>query len=165
MSHHHKQKVRALTGDTQSITSRTRHSRSERTRTKRSYTEGNSYRLSHTHQTTSRHIELPRSADLRSVLEEWACWKEDTRARDPRRVSVLQRLAPRTHGSVEVGMPMSHLAYEPTDKALTRLQSSPFIPTIENAALPSGFHQPKFTTYEGKSDLRDYHHFTLNTFC
>ncbi|GMP62292.1 hypothetical protein CsSME_00024448 [Camellia sinensis var. sinensis] len=60
------------TGDTQSRTSRTRYSRSKRTRTERSYTEGSSYRPSHTHQTTSRHTELPRTVDLRAVLEEKA---------------------------------------------------------------------------------------------
>lgn len=49
-------------------------------------------------------------------------------------------------------MPMPRLADEPADKVLARLQSSPFVPAIENAPLPSGFHQPKFTTYEGKSD-------------
>ena len=49
-------------------------------------------------------------------------------------------------------MPIQHLAYEPTDKALASLHSSPFVPTIENAPLPSGFIQPKFTTYEGKTE-------------
>ncbi|KAF5932050.1 hypothetical protein HYC85_028221 [Camellia sinensis] len=113
------------TGDTQSRTSRIRY---------------------------SRQTELPRSSDLRTVLEERTRQKEDARARDPHRVSALQWLAPRTHGSVEVGMPIPHLAYEPTDKALARLHSSPFVPAIENAPLPSGFIQPKFTTYEGKTD-------------
>mgnify|MGYP003703510067 CR=1 FL=1 len=140
------------TGDTQSRTSRTRYSRSERMRSLRSYTEGSTYHPSHSHQTSSRQTELPRSSDLRIMLEEKARWKEDTRARNPRRVSALQRLAPRTHGSVEVGMPLPRPIYEPTDKALARLQTSPFVLTIENAPLPSGFLQPKFTTYEGKTD-------------
>ncbi|XP_028123101.1 uncharacterized protein LOC114320177 [Camellia sinensis] len=78
--------------------------------------------------------------------------REDTQARDPRRVFALQQLAPRTHGSVEVGIPKPRLAYELADKTLARLQSSPFVLIMENAPLPSGFHQPKFTTYEGKSD-------------
>lgn len=140
------------TGDTQSRSSRTRHSRSERVRSGRSYTEGSTYWPSHTHQTRSRQTELPRSSDLRTVLEERARWKEDARARDPHRVSALQRLAPRTHGSVEVGMPVPRPAYEPADKALARLQTSPFVSAIENAPLPSGFLQPKFNTYEGKTD-------------
>ena len=42
------------TGNTQSRTSRTRYSRSERMRSLRSYTEGSTYRPSHTHQTSSR---------------------------------------------------------------------------------------------------------------
>jgi len=140
------------TGDTQSRTSRTRCSRFERTSTERSYTSGSTYWPSPTHRTTSRHTELPRSSDLRPVLDERARWKEDTRARGLCRVSALQRLAPKTHGSVEVGMPIPRLTYEAADKVLARLQSSPFIPAIENAPLPSGFHQPKFTTYEGKTD-------------
>ncbi|GMP78455.1 hypothetical protein CsSME_00034378 [Camellia sinensis var. sinensis] len=140
------------TYDTQSRTLRTRYSMSERTRTERSYTEGSSYRPLHSHQTTSRHTELPRLADLQTVLEKSAQKKEDTQARDPRKVSTLQWLAPRTHGSIDVGMPEPRLAYEPADKMLARLQSSLFVPTIENALLPSGFHQPKFTTYEGKSE-------------
>ncbi|KAF5931994.1 hypothetical protein HYC85_028165 [Camellia sinensis] len=127
------------TSDTQSGTSRTRYSRSKRTRSLRSYTEGSTYRPSHSHQTSSRQTELPRSSDLRTVLEERARQKEDARARDPHRVLAHRRLAPRTHGSIEVGMPVPHLAYEPTDKALARLHSSPFIPAIENASLPSGF--------------------------
>ena len=49
-------------------------------------------------------------------------------------------------------MPIPRPAYEPTDKALARLQTSPFVLAIENAPLPSGFLQPKFTTYEGKTD-------------
>ena len=65
-------------GDTQSRTSKTRYSRSERTRTERSYTEGSIYWPSHSHQTTSRHMELPRSVDLRTVLEERARRKKDT---------------------------------------------------------------------------------------
>ncbi|KAI8020887.1 hypothetical protein LOK49_LG03G03086, partial [Camellia lanceoleosa] len=93
-----------------------------------------------------------RTSDTRSVSSRTPRWKEDARARDPHRVPALQRLAPRTHGSVEVGMPMPHPAYEPADKALARLQTSPFVPAIENAPLPSGFVQPKFTTYEGKTD-------------
>ncbi|KAF5931842.1 hypothetical protein HYC85_028013 [Camellia sinensis] len=56
------------------------------------------------------------------------------------------------HGNVEVGIPIPYLVYEPTDKALARLHSSLFIPAIENAPLPSGFIQPKFTTYEKKTD-------------
>ncbi|KAF5936738.1 hypothetical protein HYC85_024244 [Camellia sinensis] len=76
-------------GDTQSRTSRTRYSRSERTRSLRSHTEGSTYRPSHTHQTSSRQTELPRSSDLRTVLEERARQKEDARARDPRRVSAF----------------------------------------------------------------------------
>ena len=127
------------TGDTQSRTSRTRFSRSERTRSLRSYTEGSTYRPSRSHQTSSKQTELPRSSDLRNILEEKARRKEDTRARNPHRVSALQRLAPRTHGSVEVGMPLPRPAYEPTDKALARLQTSPFVPVIENAPLPSSF--------------------------
>ena len=127
------------TGDTQSWSSRTRHSRSERTRSERSYTEGSTYWPSHSHQTRSRQTELPRSSDLRTVLEEKARCKEDAKARDPHRISALQRLAPRTHGSVEVGMSLPRPAYEPTDKALARLQTSPFVPAIENAPLPSGF--------------------------
>ena len=47
-------------------------------------------------------------------------------------------------------MPIPYLAYEPTDKALARLHSSLFVPAIENALLPSGIIQPKFTQYEGK---------------
>lgn len=70
----------------------------------------------------------------------------------PQRVSTLQRLTPRTYGSVEVAMPMSHLAYEPADRALARLQSSLFVLAIENAPLPLGFNQPKFTIYDWKSD-------------
>lgn len=140
------------TGDTQSRTSRTRYSRSERTRSLRSYTEGSTYRPSHTHQTSFRQTELPRSFDLRIVLEERARQKEDARARGPHKISALQRLAPRTHGSVEVGMPIPHIAYKPTDKALARLHSSPFVPAIENTPLPSNFIQPKFITYEGKPD-------------
>ncbi|KAF5933814.1 hypothetical protein HYC85_029985 [Camellia sinensis] len=140
------------TGDTHSLSSRTRHSRSDRARSERSYTKGSTYWPSHSLQTRSRQTELPRSSDLRTVLEEKARCKEDARARDPHRVSALQRLAPWTHGSVEVGMPIPRLTYEPTDKALARLQTSPFVPAIENAPLPSGFLQPKFTTYEGKTD-------------
>ncbi|XP_028080453.1 uncharacterized protein LOC114282024 [Camellia sinensis] len=49
-------------------------------------------------------------------------------------------------------MPVPRLAYEPANKALVRLQSSLFVPAIENALLPLFFHQPKFTTYEGKLD-------------
>ncbi|XP_028112782.1 uncharacterized protein LOC114310878 [Camellia sinensis] len=49
-------------------------------------------------------------------------------------------------------MSMSRLAYEPADKVLARLQNLLFVPKIKNAPLPSGFHQPKFTTYEEKSD-------------
>lgn len=49
-------------------------------------------------------------------------------------------------------MPEPLLAYEPVDKALARLQSSPLVPAIENTPLPLGFHQLKFITYEGKSD-------------
>ncbi|KAF5937722.1 hypothetical protein HYC85_025228 [Camellia sinensis] len=60
--------------------------------------------------TTSRHTELPRSSDLQTVLEERARWKKDTRARDPRRVSALQRLAPKTHGSVKTD-PYMHLSH------------------------------------------------------
>ena len=140
------------TGDTQTRTSRTRYSRSERTRSLRSYTEGSTYRPSHSHQTSSKQTELPRSSDLRIMLEEKARWKKDTRAHDPRRVSALQRLASRSHESVEVGMPLPRPAYEPTDKALARLHTLPFVPASENAPLPSGFLQPKFTTYEGKTD-------------
>ncbi|KAF5932950.1 hypothetical protein HYC85_029121 [Camellia sinensis] len=140
------------TSDTQSRTSRTRYSRSERTKSLRSYTDGSTYLPSHTHKTSSRQTELPRSSDLWTVLEERARQKEDARACDPHRVSALQRLAPWTHGSVEVGMPVPHLACEPTDKALARLHSSSFVPVIENAPLPSGFIRPKFTTYEGKTD-------------
>ena len=110
------------TGDTQSWSSRTRHSRSERTRSERSYTEGSTYWPSHSHQTRSRQTELPRSSVLRSMLEEKARCKEDARARDPHRISALQRLAPRTHGSVEVRMPIPRTAYEPTGKALAKLQ-------------------------------------------
>lgn len=78
------------TGDTQSRTSRTRYSRSERTKSLRSYIEGSTYRPSYSHQTSSKQTELPKSSDLRIMLEEKARWKEDTRARDPRRVSALQ---------------------------------------------------------------------------
>ncbi|KAF5931889.1 hypothetical protein HYC85_028060 [Camellia sinensis] len=63
--------------------------------------------------------------------------RKDSQARDPCRVSALQRWVPRTYGSVKVGIPEPRLAYEPADKALARLQSSPFVPTIENAPLPS----------------------------
>ena len=138
--------------DTQSTTSRTCYSKYERSRSLRSYTERSTYRPSHMHHTSSRQTELPISSDLRTVLEERARQKEDARARDPHRDSALQQLAPRTHGSVEVGMLVPHLVYEPTDKALARLHSSLFVPAIENAPLPSGFIQPKFTTYEGKTD-------------
>ena len=141
------------TSDTQSRTSRTCYSRFERTRSLRSYTKGSTYRPSHSHQTSSRQTELPRSSDLRTMLEERAQQKEDARARDPHRVSALRRLVPRTHGSVEVGIPVPHLAYEPTDKALARLHSSPFILAIENAPLPSGFIQPKFTRTKGRQTL------------
>lgn len=141
------------TGDTRSVSSRTRHSRSERARSKRSYTEGSTYWPSHTHHTRSRQTELPRSSDLRSMLEEKARWKEDARARDPHRVPTLQRLAPRTHGSVEVGMPRPHLAYEPADKALARLQTSPFVPEIENAPLPSASYNPNSQRMKGRRTL------------
>ncbi|KAF5933646.1 hypothetical protein HYC85_029817 [Camellia sinensis] len=73
--------------------------------------------------TSSRQTELLRSSDSQNMLEKKARWKEDTRARNPRRVSALQRLAPRTHGNVEVGMSLPRPAYEPTDKALARLQT------------------------------------------
>ncbi|XP_028067567.1 uncharacterized protein LOC114270310 [Camellia sinensis] len=40
----------------------------------------------------------------------------------------------------------------PLDTDLARLNVSPFSLEIETTSLPAGFHQPKFTFYDGKSD-------------
>lgn len=38
------------------------------------------------------------------------------------------------------------------DKELARLTATPLSPEIESTPLPVGFHQPKFTLYDGKTD-------------
>ncbi|XP_028122195.1 uncharacterized protein LOC114319392 [Camellia sinensis] len=38
------------------------------------------------------------------------------------------------------------------DRELARLTATPLSPEIESTALPAGFHQPKFTRYDGKTD-------------
>ncbi|XP_028108645.1 uncharacterized protein LOC114307433 [Camellia sinensis] len=40
----------------------------------------------------------------------------------------------------------------PLDKDLARLSATPFSLKIETTPLPAGFHQPKFTVYDGKTD-------------
>ncbi|XP_028096197.1 uncharacterized protein LOC114296104 [Camellia sinensis] len=38
------------------------------------------------------------------------------------------------------------------DRDLARLSATPFFLEIETTPLPAGFHQPKFTLYDGKTD-------------
>lgn len=87
--------------------------------------------------TASRYSCSDQSKDLRDVLEEGA------HRRKAQRMPTLQRLV----------MPPPRLAaYMPLDKELARLSATPFSIEIENTPLPTGFHQPKLTPYDGKTD-------------
>lgn len=66
---------------------------------------------------------------------------------------VWQRLSAPVHCSEEVAMPAPKvMAHTPVDKELTRLTATPLSPEIKSTLLPAGFHQPKFTLYDGKTD-------------
>ncbi|GMP29343.1 hypothetical protein CsSME_00004490 [Camellia sinensis var. sinensis] len=97
--------------------------------------------------TTSRCSYSARSEDLRAVL------KERVRRRKAQRVPAFQRLSYGVHASEEVGMPPPHQAAPfLLDTDLARLSATPFSLEIETTPLSAGFHQPKFTLYDGKID-------------
>ena len=65
----------------------------------------------------------------------------------------LQRLSAPVRCSEEVAMPAPKvMAPALVDKELARLTATPLSPEIESTPLPAGFHQPKFTLYDGKTD-------------
>ncbi|XP_028071428.1 uncharacterized protein LOC114273807 [Camellia sinensis] len=69
-------------------------------------------------------------------------------------MSALQWLVPRGRVNEKAAMPQPRLAaHAPPDRELARLSTTPFSVEIENTPLPPGFHQPKFTLYDGKTDL------------
>ncbi|KAF5933474.1 hypothetical protein HYC85_029645 [Camellia sinensis] len=97
--------------------------------------------------TTSRYSYSACSEDLRAVL------KERARRREAQRVPAFQRLSYRVHASEEVGMPPPRLAAPLlVDTDLARLSATPFSLEIETTPLSAGFHQLKFTLYDGKTD-------------
>ncbi|CAL5394255.1 unnamed protein product [Camellia sinensis] len=97
--------------------------------------------------TTSRYSYSAHSEDLQAVL------KERARRREAQRIPAFQRLPYRVYASEEVGMPPPRLAAPLlVDTDLARLSATPFSLEIETTPLPAGFHQPKFTLYDGKTD-------------
>lgn len=111
-----------------------------------SRTQDSSYHPSRS-TTASRYSCSDQSKDLRDVLEKGA------HRRKAQRMPTLQRLAPRGRASEEVAMPPPRLAaHMPPDKELARLSATLFSIEIKNTPLPTGFHQPKFTPYDGKTD-------------
>ncbi|KAF5932842.1 hypothetical protein HYC85_029013 [Camellia sinensis] len=88
-----------------------------------------------------------RSEDRRDVLE------ERVRRREAQRVPALQQLSCEGGDTEEVVMPPPRLAaLAPLDRDLARLSITPFSLETETTLLPAGFHQPKFTLYDGKID-------------
>lgn len=97
--------------------------------------------------TTLRYSYSAHSEDLRAVLKERAC------RREAQRVPAFQRLSYGVHASKEVGMPPPHQAAPfLVDSDLARLSATPFSLEIETTPLLAGFHQPKFTLYDEKTD-------------
>ncbi|CAL5381972.1 unnamed protein product [Camellia sinensis] len=97
--------------------------------------------------TTTRYTYSARSEDLLAILEERA------RRLEAQRIPAFQRLSYGAHASEEVGMPPPRLAAPLlVDSDLARLSATPFSVEIETTLLPAGFHQPKFTLYDGKTD-------------
>ncbi|XP_028054705.1 uncharacterized protein LOC114258897 [Camellia sinensis] len=81
------------------------------------------------------------------MLEKRAC------RRETQRLPALQRLSPQIRCSKEVAMPAPRMmAPAPMNKKLARLTATPLSPEIESTLLLAGFHQPKFTLYDGKTD-------------
>ncbi|CAL5410301.1 unnamed protein product [Camellia sinensis] len=72
---------------------------------------------------------------------------------ETQRLTALQRLSTQLHCSEEVAMPAPRVV-DPAlmDKELARLTATPLSPEIKGTPLPAGFHQPKFTLYDGKTD-------------
>ncbi|XP_028115620.1 uncharacterized protein LOC114313433 [Camellia sinensis] len=97
--------------------------------------------------TTSRYSYSAHLGDLRDVLEERA------RCRETQRLPAMQRLSPQTRCSEEVAMLVPRImAPAPMGRELARFTATPLSPEIESMPLPTGFHQPKFTVYDGKMD-------------
>lgn len=97
--------------------------------------------------TTSRYSYSARSENLQVVL------KVRARRREAQRVPAFQRLSYGVHASEEVGVRPPRLAAPLLlDTDLARLSATPLSMEIETTPLPAGFHQPKFTLYDGKTD-------------
>ena len=95
---------------------------------------------------TSRHSYSAHSEDLRAVL------KERARRQEAQRIPAFQRLSYGVHASEEVRMPPPRQAAPLlVDSDLAKLSATPFSLEIEATPFPAGFHQPKFTLYDGKT--------------